>query len=98
MTTKFFYVQGRPAPAAAAPVATAATAAEALRSLCGFVMDGWQVPHFLMGIVAGAGILGFFMLVCGFFQPRNQLPRPVFYYPMHFFVVPDLRFLRCVPL
>ena len=42
------------------------------------------VPHFLAGIAAGAGILGFFMLVCGFFQPRGQLPRPVFFYPAHF--------------
>lgn len=42
------------------------------------------VPHFLAGIAAGAGILGFFMLVCGFFQPRGQLPKPVFFYPAHF--------------
>ena len=42
------------------------------------------VPHFLMGIAAGAGLLGFFMLVCGFFQPRNQLPKPVFLYPFHY--------------
>ena len=26
---------------------------------------------------------GVFMLVCGFFQPRSQLPKPVFYYPLH---------------
>jgi hypothetical protein len=42
------------------------------------------VPHFLAGIAAGAGILGFFMLVCGFFQPRGQLPKPIFFYPAHF--------------
>jgi hypothetical protein len=42
------------------------------------------VPHFLMGIAAGAGLLGFMMLVCGFFQPRSQLPRPVLFYPAHF--------------
>lgn len=27
------------------------------------------VPNFLMGIAAGAGLLGFYMIVCGFFQP-----------------------------
>ena len=42
------------------------------------------VPHFLMGIAAGAGILGMFMLVCGFFQPVAQLPAPVWRYPMHY--------------
>ncbi len=42
------------------------------------------VSHFLMGIAAGAGILGFVMLVCGFFQPRRQLPKPVFLYPFHY--------------
>ena len=42
------------------------------------------VPHFLVGIAGGAGVLGLDMLVCGFFQPAGQLPRPVFYYPLHF--------------
>jgi ABC-type multidrug transport system permease subunit len=42
------------------------------------------VPHFLVGIAGGAGILGLDMLVCGFFQPAGQLPRPVFFYPLHF--------------
>ena len=42
------------------------------------------ISHFLMGIAAGAGILGFFMLVTGFFQPTAQLPRPVFLYPLHY--------------
>ncbi len=42
------------------------------------------VPHFLMGLAAGAGALGFFMLVCGFFQPRGELPKPVFLYPSHY--------------
>jgi hypothetical protein len=41
------------------------------------------VPHYLMGI-AGAGILGMFMLVSGFFQPADQLPAPVWRYPMHY--------------
>lgn len=42
------------------------------------------VPHYLMGIAAGAGLLGIFMLTCGFFQPASQLPRPVLYYPLHY--------------
>ena len=42
------------------------------------------VSHFLVGIAAGAGVLGLMMLVCGFFQPRSQLPRPVLFYPLHF--------------
>ncbi len=32
----------------------------------------------------GAGILGVYMLVCGFFQPVDQLPDPVWRYPMHY--------------
>ena len=39
------------------------------------------VPHFLAGIAAGAGLMGLEMLLAGFFQPRGQLPRPVFFYP-----------------
>lgn len=31
------------------------------------------VPHYLMGIAAGAGLLGFFMLCCGYFQPLGQV-------------------------
>jgi hypothetical protein len=42
------------------------------------------VPHFLMGIAAGAGILGAFMVVTGFVQPTDQLPKPVLRWPMHF--------------
>lgn len=42
------------------------------------------LPHFLVGIAAGAGCLGLFMIVCGFFQPRGQLPKPVFLYPFHY--------------
>lgn len=42
------------------------------------------VPHYLMGIAAGAGLLGIFMLVCGFFQPVAELPAPVFRYPLHY--------------
>lgn len=62
------------------------------------------VPHFLMGIAAGAGILGMvlrsglvfcgsavslvalqFMIVTGFVQPTNQLPKPILLYPLHWF-------------
>ncbi|EFJ40488.1 hypothetical protein VOLCADRAFT_99753 [Volvox carteri f. nagariensis] len=42
------------------------------------------VPHYLMGIAGGAGILGMFMLVCGFFQPVGELPAPVWRYPLHY--------------
>ncbi|KAG2485433.1 hypothetical protein HYH03_015813 [Edaphochlamys debaryana] len=42
------------------------------------------VPHYLMGIAAGAGMLGMYMLVCGFFQPVGELPDPVWRYPMHY--------------
>jgi len=42
------------------------------------------VPHYLMGIAGGAGMLGMFMLVCGFFQPVGQLPQPVWRYPLHY--------------
>lgn len=42
------------------------------------------VPHYLMGIAAGAGIMGMFMLVCGFFQPVGQLPKPIWLYPLHY--------------
>ena len=42
------------------------------------------VPHFLMGIAAGAGLLGFFMIVTGFFQPIDRMPRPFFLYPFHY--------------
>jgi ABC-type multidrug transport system permease subunit len=42
------------------------------------------VPVFLMGIAAGAGILGMFMLVCGFFRLPNDLPDPVWRYPFYY--------------
>ncbi|GLC35641.1 hypothetical protein PLESTB_000000400 [Pleodorina starrii] len=42
------------------------------------------VPHYLMGIAGGAGIMGMFMLVCGFFQPVGELPAPVWRYPLHY--------------
>ena len=42
------------------------------------------VPHYLMGIAGGAGIMGLYMLVCGFFQARDELPDPVWRYPLHY--------------
>ena len=42
------------------------------------------VPNFLAGIAAGAGILGMFMLVCGFFQPLGSMPQPIFRYPLSY--------------
>jgi hypothetical protein len=42
------------------------------------------VPHYLMGIAGGAGLMGMFMLVCGFFQTVDQLPKPVWRYPLHY--------------
>jgi len=42
------------------------------------------VPHFLMGIAAGAGVMGMFMIVCGFFKYRDELPDPVWRFPMHY--------------
>lgn len=42
------------------------------------------VPNFLMGIVSGAGILGIFMLVAGFFRLPSDLPKVVWRYPMSY--------------
>lgn len=42
------------------------------------------VPNFLMGIAAGAGLLGMYMIVCGFFQPLNSMPGPIFRYPLSY--------------
>lgn len=42
------------------------------------------VPNFLMGIAAGAGILGIYMVVCGFFQPLGSMPKPIFRYPLSY--------------
>lgn len=42
------------------------------------------VPHYLLGIAGGAGIMGMYMLVCGFFQPVDQLPAIVWRYPAHY--------------
>ncbi|KAI4347399.1 hypothetical protein L6164_008214 [Bauhinia variegata] len=42
------------------------------------------VPNFLMGIIIGAGIQGIFMLVSGYFRLPNDIPKPVWRYPMSF--------------
>eukprot|EP00250_Pteridium_aquilinum_P008328 c17855_g2_i1 orf=2-2017(-) len=42
------------------------------------------VPNFLMGIVTGAGIMGVFMLVAGFFRLPNDLPKIIWRYPMSY--------------
>ena len=42
------------------------------------------VSHYLMGIAAGGGVMGLYMLVCGFFQPLNLLPKPVLTYPLYY--------------
>lgn len=42
------------------------------------------VPNFLMGIITGAGMLGIFMLVAGFFRLPNDLPKIIWRYPMSY--------------
>ncbi|KAI0500021.1 hypothetical protein KFK09_018229 [Dendrobium nobile] len=42
------------------------------------------VPNFLMGIIVGAGIQGIFMLVSGYFRLPNDIPKPVWRYPMSY--------------
>ncbi|KAL5698895.1 ATP-binding cassette sub- G member 1 [Ranunculus cassubicifolius] len=42
------------------------------------------VPDFLMGIITGAGIQGFMMLNGGFFRLPNDLPKPLWKYPMYY--------------
>ncbi|XP_041015442.1 ABC transporter G family member 1-like [Juglans microcarpa x Juglans regia] len=41
------------------------------------------VPNYLMGIIAGAGIQGLMLLVGGFFRLPNDLPKPLWKYPLH---------------
>ncbi|GAY38718.1 hypothetical protein CUMW_038810 [Citrus unshiu] len=43
------------------------------------------VPDFLMGIITGAGIQGIMMLNGGFFRLPNDLPKPVWKYPMYLY-------------
>ncbi|MCO5611445.1 hypothetical protein L7F22_065698 [Adiantum nelumboides] len=42
------------------------------------------VPNFLLGIISGAGLLGVFMLVAGFFRLPNELPKIFWRYPMSY--------------
>ncbi|CAL0331470.1 unnamed protein product [Lupinus luteus] len=42
------------------------------------------VPNYLMGIITGAGIQGLMILVGGFFKLPNELPKPVWRYPVHY--------------
>lgn len=42
------------------------------------------VPNFLMGIITGAGIQGVLMLVAGYFRLPNDLPKPVWRYPLFY--------------
>ena len=42
------------------------------------------VPHYLMGIAGGAGVMGMFMIVSGFFQPLQSLPDPILRYPLSY--------------
>lgn len=41
------------------------------------------VPNYLMGIITGAGIQGLMILVGGFFRLPNDLPKPVWKYPLY---------------
>lgn len=41
------------------------------------------VPNYLMGIIAGAGIQGLMIMVGGFFRLPNDLPKPLWKYPLH---------------
>ncbi|KAI3945836.1 hypothetical protein MKW98_023110 [Papaver atlanticum] len=42
------------------------------------------VPDFLMGIIVGAGIQGAMILNAGFFRLPNDLPKPLWKYPMYY--------------
>lgn len=42
------------------------------------------VPNFLMGIITGAGIQGLMILGGGFFRLPNDLPKPVWRYPLYY--------------
>ncbi|KAJ8774913.1 hypothetical protein K2173_019917 [Erythroxylum novogranatense] len=42
------------------------------------------VPNFLMGIITGAGIQGLMILSGGFFRLPNDLPNPIWKYPMFY--------------
>ncbi|KAL2507107.1 ABC transporter G family member 15 [Forsythia ovata] len=40
------------------------------------------VPNFLMGIIAGAGVLGIMMMTAGFFRLLDDLPKIFWRYPV----------------
>lgn len=40
------------------------------------------IPNFLIGITLGSGIQGIFMLVSGFFRLPNDIPKPIWRYPV----------------
>ncbi|KAG6422207.1 hypothetical protein SASPL_118772 [Salvia splendens] len=42
------------------------------------------VPDYHLGIVVGAGIQGIFMLAAGFFRLPNDMPKPVWRYPLSY--------------
>lgn len=42
------------------------------------------VPHYLIGLAGGAALLGTFMPVCGYIIPIDELPDPVWRYPVHY--------------
>ncbi|XXG78595.1 hypothetical protein AAC387_Pa08g2507 [Persea americana] len=42
------------------------------------------VPDFLMGIITGCGIQGLMMLNGGFFRLQDDLPKPIWRYPMYY--------------
>ncbi|KAK7368816.1 hypothetical protein VNO80_10846 [Phaseolus coccineus] len=42
------------------------------------------VPNYLMGIITGAGIQGIMLLLSGFFKLPNDIPKPVWKYPLHY--------------
>ena len=42
------------------------------------------VPHYLLGLAAGAGLLGMFMPIAGYVIPITDIPKPFWRYPMHY--------------
>ena len=41
-------------------------------------------PNYTIGMIVGAGYLGLFILTCGYFALPQQLPAPVWKYPMYY--------------
>ncbi|XP_043722185.1 ABC transporter G family member 1-like [Telopea speciosissima] len=42
------------------------------------------VPNFLLGLIVGAGIQGLMMINDGFFRLPNDIPKPLWRYPVHY--------------